>query len=215
MSYILFKAAQTAEGFTKILSPHCDRFHIAGSIRRRQSMVSDIEIVCTPKKELKKDPEKLFDEGTLVISPDFIHVLATITDAIIKGQPEGRYMQIKTKSRICPGIYLDLFMPQQDDYYRQLAIRTGSRQYVHHNIASAWTAKGWVGCDKLGLRRKDDCEPYTSGDKTLWRLRHDRHPDMVAQPPAWKSEAEFFLWLGVAYIDPQYREYKPTLNEAQ
>jgi DNA polymerase/3'-5' exonuclease PolX len=181
---------------------------MAGSIRRQRHQVKDIEIVCQPKRELKKDPSILFDEGKIAISPDFVHALATITDAVIRGNPEGRYMQIKTTSKKCPGIYLDLFMPQPEDYFRQLTIRTGSAEYVHNIIATAWKRKGWVGAGEHGLRKIEDCAEQSDHK---WKLLNAD----AEHPPAWQSEKEFFQWIGLRYTDPQYREFKKTLNEAQ
>jgi DNA polymerase/3'-5' exonuclease PolX len=211
MSYPLHNAILTAARFRQILAPHCDRIHLAGSIRRERPEVKDIEIVCSPKKELKVDTAVLFDEGTLRVSVDFLHALSTITREVIKGNPEGRYMQIKTKSQICPGIQLDLFIPASQDYYRQLVIRTGSAEYVANEIASAWVRNGWVGAGEHGLRRKEDCERVISGDSKKWKLIN---PD-GERPPAWTSEQDFYQWLGLKWISPVYREYKPTLNAAQ
>lgn len=213
MSYTYDIAIRTAHRFIEMLGPHCHRIHLAGSLRREHKVVKDIEIVCTPKTELKKDPEKLFDEGVTVISGDFIHTLATITSAVIKGKPEGRYMQIKTASKICPGIYLDLFMPRPEDYYRQLVIRTGSKEYVHNVVATAWKRKGWVGAGEDGLRKQDQCEEYRTGDKTLWRLKKECQAELAEAPPAWQSEQEFFDWLGIKMISPAYREFKNTINQ--
>lgn len=211
MSYDYPKALKAAKFIETLLQPWCTRIHIAGSIRRQCYQVKDIEIVCIPKKELKKDPETLFDEGTLTTSPDFIHALATITDVIIKGNPEGRYMQIKTNSKQCPGIYLDLFMPQPADYFRQLTIRTGSADYVRNEIATAWTRRGWVGAGEHGLRRREDCAFMLSGDSNKWKLINQDGE----RPPVWQSEEDFFQWIGVQYTAPQLRDFKPTLNEAR
>lgn len=208
MSYQLHNASRTAKHFADILLPHCEpgRFFFAGSLRREQTEVHDIEIVCTPKKELKIDPAILFDEGTLVVSPDFIHGLAQITDIIILGKPEGRYMKIKTNSTMCRGIHLDVFMPQPVDFFRQLVIRTGSKDYAHNIIASAWVRKGWVGVKELGLRRKEQCIDSCTNPGKDWRLMEGIEKPLL--PPVWKSEEDFYSWLGLQWISPKYREYK-------
>ena len=64
----------------------------------------------------------------------------------------GKYMQIKLRENII----LDLFMPDDFDYYRQYAIRTGSADYAAKIIATGWKKKGWCGSDK-GLRKISDC----------------------------------------------------------
>lgn len=213
MSYQLHNAIKVGTGIAEILLPHCEpnRFFFAGSVRREHQYVKDIELVCTPKRELKVDPELLFDEGVQAVSNDFIHGLAIFTDQTIKGNPKGRQMQIKVRSKVCPGICLDLFMPAPDDFFRQLAIRTGSKDFVSNVIASAWVRKGWVGAGEHGLRRREDCEHVMSGESKKWKLINAGGE----KPPAWRSEEEFFEWLGLKWVAPVYREQTKILNEAQ
>lgn len=203
--YSLDKAMKVAEYILKLLQPHCDRIHLAGSIRRLRYKVSDIEIVCQPKKVFEQNG--LFPEnGEWMISKDFSEALMVITDIVLKGKIGGRMMRIRTTSKICPGIVLDLFMPQPHDYFRIYAIRTGSRDYAHAAIAGGWARKGWVGTED-GLRLKSQCIQTASG----WVCQAEE-PTL---PPEWKSEGEFFTWLGLEYIDPEQREYHKPVNEAQ
>ena len=203
--YAFANAIRVADYLVKLLAPHCDRIHLAGSLRRIRPDVKDIEIVCMPKKERKEG--LLFEEqAELITSRDFTEALATITDIVVKGNVDGRQMQIRTNSKICPGIYLDLFMPRPDDYYRIYTIRTGSAEYSHHIIAGRWKANGWVGTDG-GLRKESECI-----EKSGKWLCIAKKPQL---PPVWNSEMEFYAWLGLPYIDPQLREYRPTLNTAQ
>jgi len=197
-------AARAASYIAKLLMPHCTRLDIAGSIRRIRHMAKDIEIVCEPKKEFEQTG--LFaDVGEWLVSKDFSEGLALITDEVVLGNVSGRYMKILTNSRLCPGIKLDLFMPQPDDYYRILAIRTGSRDYAERYIASSWKRKGWVGTHD-GLRKIDQCTETPSG----WKCTAGK-PTL---PPVWKSEGEFFTWLGTEYKDPADREIHKSVNES-
>ena len=43
------EAKEIADKLVLLLSPHCYRIEIAGSIRREKSIAGDIEIVATPK----------------------------------------------------------------------------------------------------------------------------------------------------------------------
>lgn len=204
MSVSLPYAAQVADRIFKILGPHCDRIHIAGSIRRQVSIVSDIEIIAQPKKEIKN--KDLFGTGEQIVSKDFVEALASITSMIIKGNVAGRYMQIVLVK--CE-ITMDMFLPAAADYYRILAIRTGSSEYAHKVIATAWKRKGWCGSDH-GFRRLEDCVETIQGDQKKYKcIRLDGQ-----LPPAWESEQEFFQWLGIKYIDAPFRDLKQTLNEA-
>lgn len=205
-------AAKAADYIMALLKPHCIRLHIAGSIRRMKYEVKDIEIVCEPatvtiNKGLFGDPEH-------VVSPGFITAIESITKEVVKGKPNGRYMQIITTSELCPGIKLDLFMPKSEDYWRQFAIRTGSAEFAHNVIAAAWKRKGWCGVKDLGLRKISECTgKKESAGKTVYTL----NPDIVypTLPPVWTSELDFFEWLELPYTDPMMREYQSPVNIAQ
>jgi DNA polymerase/3'-5' exonuclease PolX len=193
-------ASKVASYIVELLRPHCERIHIAGSIRRLQPQVKDIEIECEPKKQILE--RNLLGEEKHTTSADFIHALATITKEVIKGSVEGKYMQIITSSKNCPGIVLDLFMPRPEDYWRQLAIRTGSADYSHYVIAAAWSRKGWVGINGE-LYKRSQCDCKATGERKIYTLKTTiKNPD---RPPVWKTEGEFFTWLGLEYIDPEFR----------
>jgi len=202
MSIPFTKAHALATRIKDLLQPHCILIHIAGSIRRMRPEVKDIEILCIPKKEDRQTD--LFGGTKKIISNDFCGALLHFTEKIIKGKVEGRYMQIELKG----GIILDLFLPIPADYYRQLAIRTGSAEYAHKIIATGWTKKGWVGVKDIGLRKRTEC---TGGGKFPWRCTKKD----ASLPPVWRSEGEFFAWLGLEYIDPEFRELHQPINTAQ
>ncbi|GAB2550038.1 nucleotidyltransferase family protein [Spirosoma aerophilum] len=189
----LDKAQRLAKGLVERLEEYCDRIHIAGSIRRLKPEVKDIEIVCQPKTFVEAD-FSLFGSGSneVKVIPAFIREVETLGLRVIKGQPTGRYMQIEAFR----DIKLDLFMPQASDFYRQLAIRTGSADYAAKVIATGWKKLGWCGTDQ-GLRLVNECEETKSG----WRCIK-RTPTL---PPVWQSEREFFSWLGIPAISPPER----------
>jgi DNA polymerase/3'-5' exonuclease PolX len=192
----------------EILSPHCSRIEVAGSIRRRRPDVNDIEIICESKKIFNQTD--LFGGGQFLIDPGFENALPTFMSSLIKGHLDGRYMQMYLKT---PGsdIKLDLFMPEPDDYYRILAIRTGSRDYSSLKIAHAWKKAGWVGTGEDGLRRIEDCIQVPNGEGKKWKLIN-KNGD---RPPVWQSEEEFFQWLGLKWIEPWLREMRPMISTKQ
>lgn len=171
--------------------------NIAGSIRRKKPEVKDIEI-CLVKRYISVKTENLFGAGepTLAVIlglADFLTSLGTT----IKGKVEGRYMQIALNE----GINLDLFMPDEADYFRQYVIRTGPSEYAHRVIANGWRKKGWVGSD-LGLRLEKDClETKSPDNKSKWTCVRNKNNE----PPTWRSEAEFYTWLGIQWIRPEER----------
>lgn len=195
---ILKQAASLATGVMEKLKPFTDRIHIAGSIRREKPEVKDIEIICQPN--YIECAQGSFFNNTVaekVISQNYVRVVQSL-GRVLKGKPDGRYMQIELPQRI----NLDLFMPETNDYYRQFAIRTGSADYAHKTIAAAWKRKGWCGSD-IGLRRISDCleavEHLTN--KRSWKCIN---PD-GERPPTWNSEKEFFDWIEVPWIMPKLR----------
>lgn len=189
-------AKKIADRVFELLQPHCDRIHIAGSIRRESMYCKDIEIVAQPKTVFIQDD--LFGNGKNVVCPEFINACVQMTDSVIKGKPQGRYMQIILKG----GIKLDLFMPDHADYFRQYVIRTGSADFSHKIVANRWTSLGWVGT-KEGLRRKRDCFPRMdqAGKVISWVCKNHNGE----HPPEWTSEKNFFDFLGLNWIEPKYR----------
>lgn len=182
------------------LEPYCKKgfLRIAGSIRREKPEPKDIEIVALPILA-QSDQNNLFDLAPTqkIYCPDFVNILKSIGN-IIKGNPEsGKYIQIELHQ----GIKLDLFLPDDFDFYRQFAIRTGSSDYSGKVIASAWRKKGWCGSDK-GLRKIVDCIEVKDKDgKSKWKCINPG----AELPPHWKSEEAFFEWIGVEWMHPTKR----------
>jgi DNA polymerase/3'-5' exonuclease PolX len=190
----LSQAQKIADNVLSLLSPHVDRISIAGSIRRKKPEVKDIEIVCEPKT--LEIGDSLFDEKKKVVPiQEFVDTIRQWEK--ILGEPFGRY----TKRKLPEGIMLDIFIPDPPDYYRQLAIRTGSRDFSELVLARAWRKLGWCGSDK-GLRKTSDC----SKSGKLWVCTNPN----AELPPIWNSEQEFFQWLNVPYVEPELRNsYDP------
>lgn len=176
------------------LEPYCEKINIAGSVRRLKQEVKDIEIVCVPKLETQYDMFGTpFSSGR---NTGFRDVVLSLGE-IIKGGANGKYMQIK----LMQGINLDLFMPDDFDYYRQYAIRTGPADYAAKIIATGWKKKGWCGSDK-GLRKISDCIEIKGSDgKSKWKCAKEN----AELPPAWESEQHFFNWIQVPLIHPSKR----------
>lgn len=176
------------------LQPFCQVINIAGSVRRQKQQVKDIEIICIPKTEILKDMFG-WDEG-IIRTPLFAKTVSELGN-ILKGNTDGKYMQIELPEKI----NLDLFIPDDFDYYRQYAIRTGSADYSAKIIASGWRKIGWCGSDK-GLCKMSDCvESKTPDDKSKWKCVKAN----AELPPVWKSEEEFFNWIKVKMLHPSQR----------
>lgn len=125
-------AKKYADRIVQLLSPHCHRIEIAGSIRRRKEIVGDIEIVCIPKP---------YDVG--LFETGFAEVVNKWKK--IKGELPCKYTQ-----RELPGdskILLDLFIATENNWGLILAIRTGSAEYSHKVLATSWVQAGYTSKD--------------------------------------------------------------------
>lgn len=193
------KAKAAADRIVEILWPYTNQIDIAGSIRREKAEVKDIEIVCIPERKFIKTD--LFGGGFEKVTPEFTQSFLDITTEVIKGNTEGRYMQVKIKG----GFVVDLFMPAPADYYRQLAMRTGSAEYSSFIIAGGWRRQGWCGVNSIGLRRISDCIQLSDNSWKCMNLDGEL-------PPVWKNEQQFFDWINVKWIHPKFREVKNSVN---
>jgi DNA polymerase/3'-5' exonuclease PolX len=179
------------------LESACTKVYIAGSIRRKKSEVKDIEICCLPKKYDLSDGDLFDPTYETVPIPEFEKIVNSL-GKIIKGNSNGRYMQIYLPERI----NLDLFIPVENDFYRQYCIRTGSADYSK-TIAQQWNKLGWCGSD-FGLRKMSDCiKVEGQGWKCI-----NKNGEL---PPIWKNEKEFYSWLKLDYIEPEYRNVTNTI----
>lgn len=161
----LLDAEAIANDIIKQIEPHCYRCQIAGSIRRKKSLVKDIEIVAIPKPY----EVGLFADG-----------LSVIVNQWPKIKGEMQYGKTKYTQRMLPqGIKLDLFFAEPGNWGLILAIRTGSAEYSHKVLATAWA--------KLGYESQNGY--LTQNGK-------------VYQTP---EEKDVFSRIGVPYIQPEYR----------
>jgi DNA polymerase/3'-5' exonuclease PolX len=138
------KALAIAERIKQQLEPHCFRCEIAGSIRRKKPEVKDIEIVAIPKPF----QTGLFEDGIASIVNQWEKV---------KGDLPCKYTQL-----ILPeGIKLDLFFAEPGNWGLIYAIRTGSAEYSHKVLATAWANRGYESIEgylHVGTKRYETRE---------------------------------------------------------
>jgi len=164
--YLLSDALRVATLVKELLAPHCERIEIAGSIRRECPGVKDIEIVCIPKPY----DTGLFESG-----------LAKEVNTWKKVKGEMEYGKCRYTQRILPeGIKLDLFMCRPENWGLIFAIRTGSANFSHHVLASAWARRGYECIDGM-----------LTQDGKQYEVR---------------EEAELFWRLGMKFVEPKDRK---------
>jgi DNA polymerase/3'-5' exonuclease PolX len=134
-TYLYKIAKECADRLIETIKPFCDKVEIAGSLRRKKSIVGDIEIVCIPKTILV--PKNLF-EMEKIRSEKFIKIIDGLER--IKGNAEnGKYFQ-----RILPeGIKVDIFTATEINFGLIYAIRTGSAEFSHKILANGWCRAGY------------------------------------------------------------------------
>lgn len=160
------------------LKPFCNFIEVAGSTRRKCEDIGDIEIV------LLRRGKDLIQFAELVNSwPK------------IKGEVHGRYTQRYYRYKNYDYV-LDIFLPTETDYIRQYVIRTGSDNFSHNTIATAWVKHGWRGT-KDGLRKENECS--VKGKVYECKLKN---PTL---PPIWDTEESFFKWLNIPFVEPEKR----------
>lgn len=197
-------AAAIAAHIIRLLSPYCEegRCFVAGSVRRHAPECGDIKIVCQPLAVPSPATDLFGKPAEAFRVKGFSTELTSMCDGRIEvGDPTfGRYckgiIEINNPKFTIGPCQLDVFMPMPDDFFRQLVIRTGSREFSAQ-VARKWVALGWRGTAD-GLRRADQC--IKKGD--TWELMKGVRPTL---PPAWKSELEFFESIGMAWVEPESR----------
>ncbi len=162
MSHTLKIARLGAVDFVKEITPYCSKISIAGSIRREQLMVKDIEIVCIAKMGIVeyKEPSPLgkfigqaFTTKEKQENLLFNHLNMLEKKQTIKFTKNGPKMKSFSYYFNALEIQIDLFTATPDNWGVIYMIRTGSKKY---NIAfmNAINKKGEYKIDEGWLWSK-------------------------------------------------------------
>lgn len=117
----LEEATTIAEKVKGILSPHCEKIEIVGSVRRGKPVVHDIDIVMIPK------PEAVLVVDSLLTSIGYVR----LNGAKIKRLWRGR-----------DSIGIDIYIATPATWATLLLIRTGSKE-SNIRLASIAKRQGW------------------------------------------------------------------------
>ena len=138
----LDEAERIAGAIIADLLPYCQRIQVAGSVRRRKELVGDIELVAIPRY----DPAGLFGDCTTNALWEHLH--ASGAYRFIKGDhSSGRYYQLALPAR--PGLQVDLFLAQHDNWGLTLLVRTGSAAFSAAMLAR-WKRLQGIGRERPG-----------------------------------------------------------------
>lgn len=179
------KAMNVARRFLALIEPHVEKAEIAGSVRRNCKMVGDIEIVCVESHF--NSFENLFHDK--------------YPGLVVNGPRLKRFKYPKDQ------IQIELYIAQEHDYGRILAIRTGSSAFSHIKLAVRWNRLGWCGTSE-GLRRKAECEKKGA----TWKLKPEFR-GKAQKPPVFNTEYDFFNFLGIPWVPPEQRNWTSKHDE--
>jgi len=115
-------AARLADKIATELADACERIAVAGSIRRGEPTVGDLELVVIPRRQAD-----LFGvPGASLLEPRINALVAA--GRLLRGRCDGqRYKQLLIPA--VEGLALDLFIVEPEAWGVQLAIRTGPARY--------------------------------------------------------------------------------------
>ena len=186
----LDKALWIAERIKAVIGEHCDKIGIAGSIRRQEPWVGDIEIVCQPKTQWIKDLFGNETEDYIVSFSNIQRDLGSLGLQKVKGK--SRYQQWVVPYRVSgwenQEINLDLFFVHPPaDWGVIFLIRTGPYQFSK-KMVSAVTHGGYL---PRGHRIEEG------------RIINGYTQEKAAEI---NTEHDYFRFCGLDFIPPEKRE---------
>ena len=123
-------AESVAAEIMAFLGSFCERWIIAGSIRRRKEMVSDIEVVFIPESDLVESPDDMFAMKEANYMDAAIAIL--IEEGILakRRKSNGQFTygpNIKLMVHVHSGIPVDFFACSGEGWWTTLVSRTGGK----------------------------------------------------------------------------------------
>jgi DNA polymerase/3'-5' exonuclease PolX len=118
-------ALRLALDIVRRLRPACHRIAIAGSIRRHERTVNDIDIVYIPRMVDRRI--NLFDTAAVPATADLVSKLARdgYWNLVTKSRPDPRY----THAYLDSYVSVDLYRAERATWGALLAIRTGPKTF--------------------------------------------------------------------------------------
>lgn len=184
----LHQADPVALAIVQELRSSCAAIGIAGSVRRREHLVGDIELVAIPRTV----PTGLFgDEETSVLLGSLNELVEQGRLQLVKGGEKYRQYVITRSSPMC----LDLFIVRPETWGVQYTIRTGPAQFSKALVTPR--CQGGLLPDNMRI-----------ADGRLWRCRRDlRNGDVLEDGEAIETptEQQLFSAIGIEWIEPWCR----------
>lgn len=126
----LAMASRIAHQLRDFFSQYCHQIYIAGSIRRKQPMIADIEIVAVPRIRQFDD---LFGEPVCTMNMLLNELdLLEENNVIFQSRRGDVYRQVKFTSKANQSYSVDIFTATEANLGNMLALRTGSAAFLSH-----------------------------------------------------------------------------------
>lgn len=113
-------ARRLADEVVEVLLPGCERIEVAGSVRRKKAMVSDIDLVC-----VAREAQTLFQAGSLVSLPG---IIALAVDQrgwkLLKNGPHQKKIDIGP-------LAVELYITTPAQWGVMFLLRTGDAEFSH------------------------------------------------------------------------------------
>lgn len=181
-------AAEAADALMLELAPVCERIHTAGSVRRKEALVGDLELVAIPKwnRDLLGQMYESLVEARL---------LRLMGQGVLrKGRgwgPKYKHCGLPLVGGGC--MFLDLYLVSEEEWPVAWAIRTGPADYSKAIV----TPRRYGGLLADGYRIQAN------------RLRHE----LGGRPIHIDSEHEFLHRFAGGYLPPHLRGKVPPREQ--
>lgn len=184
-------ASGRADVLVPLLADVCQRIEVAGSLRRREPMIGDIELVAIPQRRrdlLGQEIDSLLDDRLWALARSGILSIPT--------KNGDRYKQFALKPKAGEDqIKVDLFITSAECWGVILALRTGPAEFSKRLVMQA--AHGGALLNGLVV-----------ADGRVWRNRRFHEDGQVAhagEALETPEEADFFKLTARGWIDPWER----------
>jgi DNA polymerase/3'-5' exonuclease PolX len=176
---------QVAQEIMDWLAPSVKRICVAGSLRRGQALVGDIELLYVPLRQKEKVEGELFAVGMVdqaekaILNLQHHRLLMprlSVTGVRTMGPKNKLMLHVKS------GAPVDLFAAVDSTWANNLVMRTGPQE-LNVKICEAAKAKGWMW-NPTGVG-------FTNNHS------HDIHPV--------QTEQDVFSFVGLPYQEPEAR----------
>ena len=167
-----------AEAVAALIMGHldglCERCEIAGSIRRKKEMVSDIEIVYIPKMGERENPGDMFDPTKINGVGEAIKILEEggILEKRLNKNGHPTYgVFIKLMRHVKTGIGVDFFACSEKSWWNIFTMRTGGEE-SNKAVSNAAIARGlkWKSSGEGFQKRSDGSIIPVNCEEDVFRI---------------------------------------------